>query len=107
METVESLGGIVTGFWFYHLFSQPLKLQDRLPKIKIKTLEVLPNLKIRLTKRTIHIHHWVSLSIAFAILITATTGFTQFLLVKSFCLGGIIQGFTYSDRFKIITKHSQ
>lgn len=106
MEAIESFGGIAAGFWFYHLFSQPLKLKGKLPKIKIKALEVLPSLQIKLKKHIIHIHHWIFLSVAFAVLITATTSFAQLLLVKSFCLGGIIQGFTYSDRFKILTRRS-
>lgn len=106
MEAIESFSGIAAGFWFYHLLSHPFKLKNKLPQIKIKALEILPNLKIKLRKHVIHIHHWIFLSLAFTILIAMTTSFAQLLLVKSFCLGGIIQGFTYGDRFKILTSRS-
>src|SRR3990170_5112177 len=94
MEAIQSFGGIAVGYWFYHLLTQPLKFKNKLPKIKIKALEFLPSLKIRLKNRIIHIHHWIFLSAIFVFLLTATTGFAQLLLFKSFCVGGIIQGFT-------------
>ena len=68
-------------------------------------MEFLPSLKIRLKNHIIHIHHWIFLSAIFVVLITFTAGFAQLLFFKSFCLGGIIQGITYSDRFKIIIKN--
>ena len=105
VEAIQSFGGFAAGYWFYHLLTQPLKFKNKLPQIKIKALEFLPNLKIRLKNHIIHIHHWIFLCAIFVVLLTATTGFYQLLLFKSFCVGGIIQGFTYSDRFKIIIKN--
>ena len=105
MEAIQSIGGLAVGYWFYHLLTQPLKFKSKVPKIKIKAFEILPNLKIRLKKNIVHIHHWIFLSAIFVVLLTITTGFAQLLLFKSFCVGGIIQGFTYNDRFKIIIKN--
>lgn len=105
MEVIQSIGGIAFGFWFYKIFSHPLKLKKIVPKIRFfKTVEILPSLRIRLKRRILHIHHWIFLSAVFALLLIITSSFSQLLLAKSLCLGGIIQGFTFKDRFTILTK---
>jgi len=102
MEAVQGVGGLVVGYWIYNLFSHPLKFKSKIPSIRFKLIELLPNLKINLKKKIIHVHHWILLSVVVALLIIYTSSFAHLLIVKSFFIGGIIQGFTFKDRFKII-----
>lgn len=105
MEGIEGIGGILFGYGFTRVLSHPnYNLKLKLPNIRFKAVEILPNLKIRLKRHILHIHHWIFLSAIFGGLIIASSSFTQLLLVKSFCLGGIIQGVCYKDRFRILIK---
>jgi|SRR3989344_841200 len=105
MEVIQSIGGIAFGFWFYKIFSHPLELKKKIPKIRfLKTVEILPNLRIHLKRHILHVHHWIFLSAIFILLLVITSSFTQLLLIKSFCFGGIVQGLRYKDRFRIIFK---
>ncbi len=104
MEGIQGLGGILLGFSLFRAFSLPgSEINKKLPKLKIYIFELFPRFKIKFEKRVLHIHHWIFLSAVFVLLMVSTS-FTQLLIVKSLCLGGIIQGFTFKDRFTIIHK---
>ncbi len=107
MEAIQGIAAATLGFWFYTVFTHPNKfLNSKIPKIKLKAVEFLPNLRIKIKKNTIWVHHWISLSIILAILTFKAVDFTHLLIVKSFILGGAIQGITFKDRFKILQKTS-
>lgn len=78
-----------------------------MPAVSVKRLEILPDVKIRMRERIVHIHHWMTLAVIFGALTFLSSGFTQLLLLKSFCFGGTLQGLLYKDRFKIITPAGQ
>jgi hypothetical protein len=107
MDIVFTALGLVVGFFVSRFLSKPIHIKpNRLPRLGIKRVEIMPNLLIQTTKWKIHVHHWMTLSLVFAVLILTTASFNHLLLVKSLCLGGIIQGITYRDRFHIFKDHS-
>jgi len=102
VEALQGLGGIVFGYGLTKFLSDPAsKIKHQIPLFRFWVIEFIPNLKIKLRKSVLHIHHWIFLSVALVALLWATTSFTQLLFFKSLCLGGIVQGFTFKDRFKI------
>ncbi len=88
-----------SGYTVAKYVSHPEKKKSRLPNIRIKNIEILPNLRIHYRQTTLHIHHW------FFISILAVAGYffyenvLQFVFVKGATLGTIIQGLRYKDRF--------
>ncbi len=126
METLQAVFGVGLGFWFYQLFSSPShkfyldKIHPNLakklrsikykiyfravPSLKTKRIQLLPAVRIRIRGHSIWLHHWITLTIILGVLIHETNSFTQLLLVKSFCIGGAVQGILYKDRFKVINK---
>lgn len=106
MEAIQGILGAAAGFWFYTIFTQPNKhLNSKVPKIKLKAVEFLPNLKINFKKNMIWVHHWITLSVILIVLTYKAVDFTHLLIIKSFCLGGAIQGITFKDRFNILVKN--
>jgi hypothetical protein len=106
MEAFEGILSAVAGFWFYTIFTHPNKhLNHKIPKIKLKAIEILPNLRIKFKKDMIWVHHWISLSILLAVLSYKVADVTHLLMVKGFILGGAIQGMTFKDRFNILVKN--
>lgn len=98
---LSSLGG----FTLNNLVTKPgTRLNKRLPKIRIKFLELSPSLKIRLGKRTIHIHHWLGYSIILVITFTFNTGFLNSMYAQGYLVGSIAQGLTFPDWKSIIKK---
>ena len=78
------------------------KINNRLPHIKIKFLQLGPNFKILLKNKTIHIHHWLTYTIILIITLTIDLGILGTLFSKGFLVGGIIQGLSFPDWRKII-----
>lgn len=107
MELVFSVFGLFGGYFVSHFISKPVHIKpNRLPKLGIKRVEIMPNLLIQTKRWKIHVHHWMTLSLVFVVLILTTASFNHLIFVKSLCLGGIIQGITYKDRFVIFKKHA-
>lgn len=107
MDIVFSAIGLTIGYFISRFLSKPIHIKpNRLPKLGIKRVEIMPNLLIQTRRWKIHVHHWMTLSLVFTVLILTTASFNHLLFVKSLCLGGIIQGITYKDRFHIFKNHS-
>jgi hypothetical protein len=105
METIQLIFGVSFGFLFYWMFSSPSNPQyNKLPRFKYKNIQLSPNFKIFWKNHSIHIHHWISMVLVFGVLTHISTDLSRFLLIKSFCIGGAIQGITYQDRFKILNR---
>jgi hypothetical protein len=75
-------------------------LPNRLPSLRIKNLEVLPNLRIHLGSRTYWLHHWLYLTILTIGMFFYFDSFSHLLAVKGVAIGGILHGLRYPDRFK-------
>ena len=71
-----------------------------MPKVQFGIIELLPNFRIHLRKKTYHIHHWVTLSILIFLILLNYEGFKYIAIIKGMAVGGIIQGLRYPDRFK-------
>lgn len=104
MEIIFGAIGISSGYIFYTLFSRPKKFfHKNLPKFQFGFMQISPNIKVNLARNyRIHIHHWITMMVILALSIYIWSDLTRFLFLKTFCLGGIFQGFFYKDRFKII-----
>lgn len=101
MEFFEAAFATIFGYKLYRLITHPKKLKSKMPKISIGPIKITPNFQIKFKNRTIWIHHWIWMSAALALLNHLAKGMENLLLVKFFTVGGIIQGFTFADRFHI------
>ncbi len=96
---ITFLFSFFSGYFFALLISHPEKKKNKLPHIKIKNLEILPNLRIHYKKTTLHIHHWFFISVLAIASFLLYEHLFQFIFVKGATLGSIIQGLRYKDRF--------
>lgn len=79
--------------------------ENRLPQLKVKNVEILPNVKIKRKEESYHIHHWMYFSVFYASLMFIRRPFAGKKFVKGFVLGLIFQGFSYKDRLQIREPH--
>lgn len=91
---------LFVGYYLSLTFSHPKKKKYLLPTVRIKNLEIMPNLRIHYKNKTYWLHHWVYYSILFAVLVLSYDSFHQLMLIKGATLGGVFQGLRYPDRFK-------
>lgn len=123
----EVLFGAGSGFGFYQLFSNPSHkvfldktspklanklrrikrgLYNKVPSLKVHSkFEILPNIRVNLKNRHVHLHHWIPLSVVLGFLIYKSDNITNLTILKSFIAGGAVHGFMYKDRFKIFKKN--
>lgn len=95
------LGGLI-GATISLVFSKPNSLgENRLPELKVKNVEILPNVKIKRKKEIYHIHHWMTFSVFYATLMFIRRPFAGKKFINGFVLGLIFQGFSYKDRFQV------
>lgn len=97
------LGG---GFITYRFLSNPqsrfIHSHHLVPYVEIEHVEFLPCLRIPLGKRHIRVHHWIYLGLIALLSLTIDPNlFGKLPFINGFCLGGIIQGITYRDLFKL------
>ena len=96
----------VLGYTTFHLTKYPHgKVGKKLPKLKLKAIELSPSFKLNIRSHTIHFHHWMNLTILLAISVPMTGVFWDSAFAKAFMIGGIVQGLTFKDRSKIIHKN--
>lgn len=97
----------VSGFILNNLLTKPnAYLNKRIPKVKVKFIQLLPSLKVKFGKRTIHIHHWIGYSIILVITITLKLDLFSTLYARGYFAGSIIQGLTFPDWKKIVYKET-
>ena len=80
-------------------------INKKLPQIRIRFLQIVPNLKIHFRKRSLHIHHWIVYSVLLITTLTFNMGVLDTLFSKGLLVGGIIQGLTFPDWKKIMIKN--
>jgi len=104
MEILRAILAALLGFGIYVLFSHPKYQKKRVPRIRLGKIQILPNLRIKLKSGTVRLHHWIILSAILGFLNHTAQGLSSLIFIKLFAIGGIIQGLTFRDRFKIFWK---
>ena len=90
------------GFLISYIYS---KIYDKLPNIKIKRIEFFPSVKILLSGKVFHLHHWLGFSILLVISIFIEGGFLTSMGAKGILSGGVIQGLITRKSLKVIYKN--
>ena len=85
----------ILSFVFYHIYSYN---SHRLPKVKYRRLELFPSIKIHISGRIVHLHHWFSFLIILTISVIIDKGILTSTLTQGFLAGGIVQGVGLPDR---------
>lgn len=112
MERILFTTSIFIGFFVYWKFSKPksklFHSSHLVPNVELKHIELFPCLRIPLgrrmlwKRRQLHIHHWIYLSFLLMVsLLINNNIFGQLGVINGFCIGGIIQGLTFKDKFKL------
>jgi hypothetical protein len=60
------------------------------------------SIRIRVKEYVLHVHHWLYASVALVVLPSSHIGYKS--VAEAFLVGIIIQGFTYSDFYKVVYK---
>jgi hypothetical protein len=99
------LGTLFFGYLISLYFSRPVEKNgrrrpNRLPTVRVRNLELLPNLRIHIGQRTYWLHHWLYLLIFTVVIFVTYDSFSHLIAVKGAAIGGILQGLRYPDRFK-------
>lgn len=106
MPVVTLTISFVAGYIFFLLSTSPKKYKRKLPNFNFWRLDILPCLRIKIRGKWLHIHHWTWLGVALAAVINSTGNwFESHLILKGILSGGLIQGLTYPDRFKLFEPH--
>lgn len=105
MELFSIVPSAIAGYTAFHLTKYPNgKVGKKLPKVRIKNIELSPSIRLNIKDHTIHFHHWMNLAILLLISIPMTGSLWDSAFTKAFLVGGIVQGLTFPDRKKIIYK---
>jgi hypothetical protein len=108
MELMSVLPATVLGYTAFHLTKYPHgKVGKKLPKIKVRGIELSPSIKLNLKDHTIHFHHWMNLAILLAISVPMTGTLWDSAFAKAFMIGGIVQGLTFPDANKVVYRKHQ
>lgn len=100
---IEFLVSLILGYQVAKKSSHPSsKIYRKLPVVKIKFIQLLPNLKIYLRGKIVHLHHWIYMSFILIFSFYDSSSFLTSPILKGFLTGSIIQGFTFPDWKKII-----
>jgi hypothetical protein len=89
MPELAFLLPLTGGFLIAHLYS---KVYEKLPTLKIKSLQLFPSVKIMISGKIFHLHHWFGFSILLVVSIFINTGLLSYIITKGILSGGIIQG---------------
>lgn len=93
------IASTLAGYLTSYFISQPYsKLNSKIPKIKLKNIELLPSIRILLRGKIIHFHHWFNFTILLCISIFVTGGLLDSWMTRGFLIGGVFQGLRFPDR---------
>lgn len=107
-STAKILAGGLLGFAFWTLTSHPKsKISQKWPHLKIKNLQLQPNVKYYSKNKEYHIHHWINFAALYVPVLAIRKGILRSKFLHGFFLGSIIQGLIYKDRFHIVNKLDQ
>jgi hypothetical protein len=94
------LFSIWLGYVLFLYLTHPEKKKNKIPKVRVWKIELLPNIRIHFHGRIYHIHHWTILALVTLATLVNYEGFQFLTIVKGVAIGGTIQGLRYPDRFK-------
>lgn len=98
MEFLYTLLSAFGGYFYWKLTTTPgSKINRRVPKVKIKNVQILPSLKITVKGRIIHLHHWVWLTILLCVSFIGPWWLDTW-AARGFMVGGALQGLRFPDR---------
>ena len=102
--TLKVLIGATLGFSLSWLISHPRsRVRNKLPQKQVRSVYLLPNLKVVRKNNVYHIHHWLFLG--FLQLVTRRKVTSK--LYHGMILGGILHGLSYKDRFRVRYRHGR
>lgn len=105
---LEFLLSLTAGYKIAKVFSHPeSKVRAMMPCFKIKFLQFLPNIKIYIRGKIIHIHHWIYLSLLLVLSFKLNFSILDSTLFRGILSGGIIQGLSFPDWKKIFFKEEK
>ncbi len=94
------LSSLSAGYLLCSYFTNPPRNKKRLPNVRFRNVEVLPNLKVHFRRKTYHFHHWFILTILTGATLLIYEGIQHLMVMKAAAIGGILQGLRFPDRFK-------
>jgi hypothetical protein len=100
MQLILFALAFLASFLFYKLYAY---FSPCLPKIKISRFEFFPSIRIEISGRIIHLHHWFNFLIFLTVAIIVNEGVVASIATKGLLTGGIAQGLLHPDR-KLIKK---
>jgi len=93
----------IAGLLLNHVFTHPQsKLNNKLPHIKIKGVQICPYLEIKLKTKSIRVHHWLTYSILLIITISFGGSIFNNVITNGYFIGAIVQGLSFPDWKHII-----
>lgn len=106
MEYLSLVPATALGYLTLRITTHPTaRIRKKLPNIKIKRVQVLPVIRVKLFGRILHIHHWFSFTVILILSFFITNGILDSMVTKGILLGGIIHGLTLpKEHRKIIYK---
>ena len=103
-ERIFLIASIIGYLVFYILTNPKSFVHRKLPKLKIKGLQLLPSVTVTIAGKIYHMHHWLGFSIILVVSIFVTTGVLSLIFTKGVLSGGIVQGIFTPKSFKLIYK---
>lgn len=99
--------GGALGYFLFWLASHPTRspLRKRIPQKQFKSVSILPEIKIARRNKEYHFHHWLNISTLYLLILLKKKRLPHSKFINGLMLGGVIQGLSYKDRFKIIKKY--
>lgn len=106
-ENAKIAAGGALGYFLFWLASHPTRspLRKRIPQKQYKSISLLPEIKIARKNKEYHLHHWLNISTLYLLIYLKKKRLPHSKFLNGLMLGGIIQGLSYKDRFKIIKKY--
>lgn len=102
LKHIPSLLSILVGILTSLILSHPKSpAKKRIPTKSAKSVYLLPNLKVHRKTHYYHLHHWVYFGVVYLGIFAFRKTFKGKKVVEGFFLGLVLQGFSYSDRFKV------
>lgn len=108
VQTRIFLTASIIGYLIFYVLTHPRSvINKRLPKLKIKALQLFPSVTLTISGKVYHMHHWLGFGIILVISIFFDSGILASLFTKGILSGGIIQGVFTPQSFKLIYKKGE
>jgi len=103
---VQVLYVLISTFASYKLWNvlthPDSKIWQKIPTLRAGRFQFLPSIRFFIRGKTLHFHHWLSLSALFCLSIFITSAILDSWVTRSFMVGGIVQGLSIPSARKII-----